>query len=57
MSGCDEKEVKRSFKELLSFKTSIEKPYTKHLNSINMLRELPFFYELNIVKRPNAYRC
>ena len=56
MSGCDEKEVNKSFKEQLFFKNLTEKPCTKHLYSINMLRELPFYDELNIEKRPNAYR-
>ena len=45
MSVWDEKEVKRSYKELPFYKTLIEKPYTKRLNNIDILRELPFYDE------------
>ena len=45
---------KRSLKELPIYKTSVEKPYTKRLNNIYMLCELPFYNELSIVKTSKA---
>ena len=45
-----EKEAKRSSKEPPFYKTLIEKTCTKRLNNVDMLRELPFYDELNIVK-------
>ena len=56
MSVWDEKEVRRSFKELPFYETPIEKPYTKRLNNIDMLRELPFYDESNIAKTSNAFK-
>ena len=50
MSVWDEKEVKRSLKALPVYKMLIEKPYTKCLNNIGKLRQLPFYDELNILK-------
>ena len=50
MSFCVEKEIKIFFKELLFYNASIEKPSIKRLNNIDMLRKLPFYYELSIVK-------
>lgn len=41
-----EKEEQRSFKELSFYKTSIEKPYTKRLNNIDLFRELLVYDEL-----------
>ena len=38
MNFCDEKEVKRLFTELPFYNASIEKPYIRCLNNINMLR-------------------
>ena len=49
------KEVKRLLKELSFYKTSIGKPCTKRLNKIDMLRELPFYDELNIVKTSKVF--
>ena len=34
----------------------IEKPYIKRLNNIDMLRELPFYNELNISKTSKAFK-
>ena len=34
----------------------IEKPYIKCLNNIDMLRELPFYNELNISKTSAAFK-
>ena len=38
------------------YKTSIEKTYTKHLDNIDTLRELPIYNELNFVKTSNAFK-
>ena len=42
--------MKRSFKELPFYGALMEKPCTKHLNNIDMLREL------NIVKTSEAFK-
>ena len=42
MSFWDEKEVKKLFQELPFYNASVEKPYIKHLNNIDLLHELPF---------------
>ena len=39
-------EEQRSFKELSFYKTSIEKPYTKRLNNIDLFCELLVYDEL-----------
>ena len=52
----DEKEAKRSFKRQPFFKASFKKTYTKRLNSINSVREIPFYDELNIVKTWKAFQ-
>ena len=44
------------FKELLFYKTPIEKPYIKYLNNIDMLHEVPFYDELNVVKTSKAFK-
>ena len=56
MSFLDEKDTKWLFKELPFYNTFIKKPYIKRLNNIDLLRELPFYNELSIVKRPKAFR-
>ena len=56
MSFWDEKEAKKFFKELLFYNALIEKSYIKRLNNIDMLRELPFYNELSIVKTSKAFR-
>lgn len=50
-----EEEVKRSFKELPFYGVLIKRPYTKRLNNIGMLRELPFYDTLNITKTSEAF--
>ena len=51
MMFWDEKELKTFFKEPPFYNALFEKLYIKHLNNIDMLRELPFSYnESNIVK-------
>ena len=42
--------MKKSFKDVPFYETLIEKPYIKLLNDIDMLRELPFYDKLSIVK-------
>ena len=56
MNFCDEKEVKRLFKELPFYKASIEKPYIRCLNNINMLRELLFYGQLSLTKTSKALK-
>ena len=51
-----EKEAKRLFKQFPFYNALIEKPYIKHLNNIVMLRELPFYNELSIVKTSKAFK-
>ena len=50
MSFSDEKGTKCFFKELPFYNHLIDKLYIKRLNNIDMLCELPFYDELNIVK-------
>ena len=56
MNVWNEKEVKKPFKRLSFCKASIKKPYAKRLNNIDMLHELPFYDELNIVKVSKAFK-
>ena len=37
-------------------KNSIEKPYIKRLNNIDILRELPFYNEFGIVRTSKAFK-
>ena len=50
------KEAKRSLKKLSFYKTLIQKPWTWSFNNIDMLYELLFYDELNIVKRSQAFK-
>ena len=56
MNVWNEKEVKKPFKRLSFYKTSIKKPYAKRLNNIDILHELPFYDELNIIKVSKAFK-
>ena len=56
MRFWDEKEAKKLFKKPLFYNASIEKPYIKRLNNINLLQELPFYDELNIIKTSKAFK-
>ena len=49
LSFWNEKETKRLFQILPFCNVLIEKPYIKHLKNIDLLHELPFYDELNIV--------
>ena len=42
------------FKELLFYNVSIEKPKIKRLKNIDLLAELPFHDQLNIIKTDQA---
>ena len=44
------------FKELPFHKICIEKPKIKHLKNIDLLSELPFYEELNVIKTNHAFR-
>ena len=43
------------FKELSFFNLSIEKPKIKRLQNIDLLPELPFYDQLNIIKTDQAF--
>ena len=49
-------EGKTLFQELPLYNASIEKPYIKRLNKIDLIHEFPFYNELNIVKISKAFR-
>ena len=44
------------FKELPFYKTYIEKPKIKCLKNTDLLSELPFYEELNVIKTNHAFR-
>ena len=44
------------FKKLLFYNKYIEKLKIKRLNNIDLLSELPFYEELNIIKTDRAFR-
>ena len=50
------KRSKRLFQELPFYNASIEKPYIKRLNKIDLIHELPFYNKQNIVKISKAFR-
>ena len=43
-------------KELLFYNKHIEKPKIKRLKNIDLLFELPFYEELNVIKTNNEFR-
>ena len=43
------------FKELPFFNVSIEKPKIKRLKNVDLLAELPFYDQLNIIKTDHAF--
>ena len=45
-----EKKQKKLFQELPFYNVLIKKPHIKHLNTIDLLHELPFYDEFSIVK-------
>ena len=50
------KKAKKLFKELLLYKALIKKLYIKRLDNIDMLRELPVYDELSIVKTWKVFK-
>ena len=51
MSFWDKKEAKQLFQKLLFYYVIIEKPKIKGLRNVDLLLELPFYDELNIIQR------
>ena len=49
-------DVVDDFKELPFYNKHIEKPKTKRLKNIDLLSELPFYEELNVIKTDHAFR-
>ena len=43
------------FKQLLFYNVSIDKPNIKRLKNIDLLYELPFYNQLNIIKTGHAF--
>ena len=48
-------DVRKSF-QILPFCVLIEKTKMKHLSNIESLHELPFYNELTVVKKSNAFK-
>ena len=44
------------FKELPFYNKQVKKPKIKRLKNIDLLSELPFYEELNVVKTNHAFR-
>ena len=44
------------FRELLFYNKHIKKPKIKLLKNIDLLSELPFYEELNVIKTNHAFR-
>ena len=44
------------FKELPFYNKHIEKPKVKRLKNIDLLSQLPFYEELNVIKANHAFR-
>ena len=49
-------DVLNYFKELSFYNKYIEKPKIKRLKNIDLLSELPFYEELNVIKTDHAFR-
>ena len=56
MSFGDEKEAKIFLKELRFYNALTKKTYIKRLNNVAILRELPFYDELNIVEISKIFK-
>ena len=48
-------DANKIFKILPFYNTYIERPEVKKLNNVELLKELPFYDELNIVKNKTAF--
>ena len=44
------------FKKIPSYKKDTEKPKIKCIKNIDLLSELPFYEELNVIKTDNVFR-
>ena len=49
-------DVVEYFKELQCYDKHIEKPKIKHFKNIDLLSELPFYEDLNVIKTNHAFR-
>ena len=49
-------DTKKSFQILPFYNAFIEKPKIKHLANIELLHGLPFYDELSVVKKSNAFK-
>ena len=49
-------DTKKLFQILPFYKVFIKKPKIKHLSNIKLLHELPFYDELSVVKKSNAFK-
>ena len=49
-------DVAEYFKEFPFYNENIEKPKVKRLKNIDLLSELPFYEELNVIKTNHAFR-
>ena len=49
-------DVKNYFKELPFYNTYIEKSKIKRLKNIDLLSELPFYEELNVIKTVHVFK-
>ena len=49
-------DVVKYFQELLFYNKYIEKPKIKRLKNIDLLSELPFYEELNVIKTDHAFK-
>ena len=47
---------KKIFQRLPFYNAFIAKPKIKHLSNIELLHELPFYDELSVVKKSNAFK-
>ena len=48
-------DANKIFKALTFYGTYIDKPMVKRLNNVELLKELPFYDELSIVKNKTAF--
>ena len=48
-------DAKKLFQALPFYNTFIERPKIKRLSNVELLKELPFYEELNIVKNNSAF--
>ena len=55
MSSWNDKQTRDLFQLLPFYNTFIEKSKIKKLSNVKLLQELPFYDELNIVKKSSAF--